>query len=139
MRRFLAACLLILGCGDVAGPGEAEGVFELRRLNDQELPYDHDGLGCCTYLAGKMTLASDGKYTMELTARNRNTGVVFTATEWGQFTHEQGAMAFAFAGYSVAGLLCDVGALSGDSLTVYFGGEGHGSPDQFRALLVRRR
>jgi hypothetical protein len=124
-------------CGDDAsGPSTVEGVYTLRRLNEEPLPYDDEGLGCCIYLAGTLDLEG-GSYAAALTARNRNTGLVFTAMEWGTYTLGASSLAFAWDSVAVAPLLLDAGTVSADTLRVTFGGEGPGSPDQFRALYVR--
>ena len=69
----LSAALFVtfgtLGCGDALGPVQIEGTYLLTRLNSSVLPYDHDGLGCCTYLAGQLEL-SGGRYVMAITARS---------------------------------------------------------------------
>ena len=142
MTRGAAVTLAILaalaGCGDDAsGPGAIEGDYDLRGLNEEPLPYDHDGLGCCTYLSGGLVL--DGPdYTASLTARNRNNGLVFTAMEWGTYARRGSSLTFELDSVVVAPLLLDAGTISGDTLRVAFGGEGPGSPDQFRAIYVRR-
>jgi hypothetical protein len=132
----LAACALAACGNDASGPSAVEGVYTLRRLNDEPLPYDHAGLGCCTYLAGTLDLEG-GSYAVALTARNRNTGVVFTAMEWGTYTLRSSSLAFALDSVAVAPLLLDVGTVSADTLRVAFGGEGPGSPDQFHAVYLR--
>jgi hypothetical protein len=143
LRRFCrqvgvaAALAALAACGDdVSGPGAIEGVFALRRLNQEPLPYDHEGLGCCTYLSGTLDLERDG-YAASLTARNRNTGLVFTAMEWGTYTRRASSLTFALDSVVVAPLLLDAGTVSADTLRVTFGGEGPGSADQFHALYVR--
>jgi hypothetical protein len=137
----LGACILVAcalaACGnDASGPGAVEGVYDLRRLNDEPLPYDHEGLGCCTYLSGTLDLEA-GSYTAALTARNRNTGLVFTATEWGTYTRQASSLTFTPDSVDVAPLILDVGTVSGDTLRVAFGGEGPGSADQFHAIYLR--
>jgi len=131
------ALATLTGCGeDVAGPEAIEGVYALRRLNGAPLPYDHEGLGCCTYLDGTLRLEGGG-YAVSLTARNRNTSLVFTAMEWGKYAHEVSSLTFAPDSFVVAPLGLDVGTVSTDSVRVAFGGEGPGSPDQFQGLFVR--
>ena len=141
MRNFavdLAVILVALtACGDdVSGPSDIEGVYQLRLLNGEQLPYDHEGLGCCTYLSGTFRLEGGG-YELSITSRNRNTDLVFTATEWGTYVHQAASLMFAPDSADVAPLLLDVATISTDSLRVAFGGEGPGSPDQFQSLFVR--
>jgi hypothetical protein len=126
-----------VACGnDASGPSAIEGVYTLRRLNDEPLPYDHEGLGCCTYLGGTLDLEA-GSYAAALTARTRNTSLVFTAMEWGTYTLQASSLTFAPDSADVSPLLLDVGTVSGDTLRVAFGGEGPGSADQFHAVFVR--
>ena len=127
---ILAAC-----SKDPSGPSAIEGAYTLRELNGASLPYDHEGLGCCTYLSGTLELEG-GRYAAAITARNRNTSVVFTAMEWGTYTSRESALSFSPESVAVAPLLFDAGTLSADTLRVAFGGEGPGSPDQFQALYV---
>jgi hypothetical protein len=128
----------LAACGDdVSSPGAIEGVYELRRLNQEPLPYDHEGLGCCTYLDGRLDLDGGG-YAASLTARNRDTGLVFTAMEWGTYTRQASSLSFELDSIAVAPLLLDAGTISADTLRVTFGGEGPGSPDQFQAVYVRQ-
>jgi hypothetical protein len=140
-RGAFAACALaasvLTACGnDASGPSASEGVYTLHRLNDEPLPYDHEGLGCCTYLGGTLDLEA-GSYAAALTARNRNTGLVFTAMEWGTYTQRATSLTFAPDSVDVTPLILDAGTASGDTLRVAFGGEGPGSPDQFHAVYVR--
>jgi len=140
-RGAFAACALVActlaACGnDASGPSAVEGVYTLRRLNDEPLPYDYEGLGCCTYLSGTLDLEA-GSYAAGLTTRNRNTGPVFTATEWGTYTRRASSLTFAPDSVDLTPLILDVGTVSGDTLRVAFGGEGPGSPDQFHAVYVR--
>ena len=137
-REVVALSLLavVAACGsNTSGPSAIEGRYTLLELNETPLPYDHEGLGCCTYLSGTLELDA-GRYAAALTARNRNTTQVFTALEWGSYVRRGAAVTFSPESVSVAGLLFDAGTLSGDTLRVLFGGEGHGSPDQFRALYL---
>lgn len=130
---FLAAAV---GCG--SGPTEpvpAPGRYLLATLNEAALPYDHEGLGCCTYLSGELVLERS-KYTASITARNRNTGLVFTASEWGAWTAQGLELSFAPEGYAVAPLGLDAGVAGGGEIRLTFGGEGPGSPDQFRARFA---
>ena len=133
---ILAVCTLAACGNDASGPGAVEGVYALRRLNDEPLRYDHEGLGCCTYLSGTLDLEA-GSYAAALTARNRNTGLVFTATEWGTYTRRASSLTFAPDSVDVTPLILDVGTVSGDTLRVAFGGEGPGSADQFHAVYLR--
>lgn len=138
--RILRAALALAamaGCGSGATePVPLVEVYALQTLNESALPYDHEGLGCCTYLNGALQL-QPGRYTASITARNRNTGVVFTATEWGKFTEQLATLAFVTDSFRVEPLGLDVGVRSVEALRVAFGGEGHGSPDQFHALFVK--
>ena len=119
-----------------ANPVEAD--YVLQSLNESALPYDHEGLGCCTYLSGELEL-EEGRYTMSLTFRNRNSGLVFTAIEWGRYSQPQpGLLSFSRDSSAVAPLGLDVGTLAGNGIEVTFGGEGPGSPDQFHAFFVLR-
>ena len=127
---ILAAC-----SNDAPGPSAAEGAYSLRELNGAPLPYDHEGLGCCTYLSGTLEL-QEGSYAAAITARNRNTSVVFTAREWGTYVRQESALTFAPESVDVAPLLFDAGTFSADTLQVAFGGEGPGSEDQFQAAYV---
>ncbi|MBA3497219.1 MAG: hypothetical protein M3Q93_07500 [Gemmatimonadota bacterium] len=129
------AGLVACGGGDTAGPGVVEGSYTLRQLNDAALPYDHDGQGCCTYLAGTLLLDAAG-YEFSLQSRNRNTALVFTATEWGKYAPQGSTVAFTADSFAEAPLGLDLGTVSGDSVRVLFGGEGPGSPDQFSGLFV---
>ena len=127
----------LAACGsEVSSPAAIEGIYALRRLNGEPLPYDHAGLGCCTYLSGALNLEG-ASYAVALTARNRNTGQVFTAMEWGKYTRQSSSLTFAPDSVEVAPLILDVGTVSADTLRVAFGGEGPGSADQFQALYVR--
>lgn len=139
-RRILVACALaaLTACGeDVAGPETIDGRYTLRQLNGVPLPYDHEGLGCCTYLNGTMDLDGGG-YEVSLTARNRNNGLVFTVMEWGTYARPASSrITFARDSFAIQPFLFDVAMVSDDSLRVAFGGEGPGSPDQFQALFVR--
>jgi hypothetical protein len=137
-RRASAARLLAIlaACSnDAPGPTPSEGAYALHELNGTPLPYDHDGLGCCTYLDGTLEMEG-GRYAAAVTARNRNTSLVFTAMEWGTYGRRESALTFSPESVAVAPLLLDAGTLSGDTLRVAFGGEGPGSADQFQALYV---
>ena len=132
----LVTCALA-ACGDnPSGPRPVEGIHTLHRLNDAPLPYDHEGLGCCTYLGGTLDLEA-GSYAATLTARNRNTSLVFTATEWGTYTRRVSSLTFAPDSVDVTPLILDAGTVSADTLRVAFGIEGPGPPDQFHAVFVR--
>jgi hypothetical protein len=138
LRRFGGAAVLaaVIGCG--AGPTEPDldgTVYELSTLNESALPWDHEGLGCCTYLNGELRFL-EGLYTASLTARNRNTGVTFTVIERGTY-HQGSVITFVRESYEVQPLLLDVGLPREDEIRLSFGGEGPGSADQFRAVFVR--
>jgi hypothetical protein len=137
LAGVIAALVVLHACGsDGSGPNGVEGNYVLRQLNQAPLPYDHEGLGCCTYLSGTLEL-DGGRYAAAITARNRNNGLVFTAKEWGSYTRSGSSLTFAWDSIDVAGLLFDAGTISGDSLRLAFGGEGPGSPDQFHAVYLR--
>jgi hypothetical protein len=137
-RRILGSAMIaavLAGCGSTQ-PGPVAEVYTLEALNESALPYDHQGLGCCTYLSGGLQLR-DGEYAASITARNRNTQAVFTAIEWGKYTQQLSTVTFVRDSFAVQPLLLDVGTLSGAGLLVAFGGEGPGSPDQFHARFVK--
>ena len=139
MNRFMILGVFLAtatACGESGPVVFTEGTFELRELNGSSLPYDHEGLGCCTYLDGSLEL-NNGAYVLEVTARNRNTGVVFTAREAGSFTQEDGTLTFVRESFEIQPLLLGQAAVSGQLITLSFGGEGPGSPDQFRAVFQR--
>jgi hypothetical protein len=125
----------VAGCGSTQ-PTPVADVYALQTLNESALPYDHGGLGCCTYLNGELQLL-EGRYAASLTARNRNTGVVFTAIEWGKYTDQFSTLKFVADSFRVAPLGLDVGVPDGGGLRVAFGGEGPGSADQFHAWFVK--
>ena len=133
LRSILAA---LAACSS-SEPDPVAALYDLRTLNQSALPYDHEGLGCCVYLGGTLELRT-GRYTASLTARTRNTGLVFTATEWGKYTRQLQEIAFALDSFAVAPLGFDVGTLEEIGIEVAFGGEGHGSPDQFYGFFVLR-
>jgi hypothetical protein len=131
----LAIVVALAGCG-TTDPSPIEDEYVLQTLNQSTLPYDHAGLGCCTYLSGGLELV-DGRYAAFITARNRNTQAVFTATEQGTYAQQGTTITFARDGFTVQPLLLDVGVVSDNRITVSFGGEGPGSPDQFHAVFVK--
>lgn len=139
-RRRLSLLVIsaaLLGCGADLLPGtDLEGVYQMQQMNGGPLPYDHEGLGCCTYLSGELVLER-GSYAISLMARNRNTGLIFTAWEWGRYQQAVSSVTFAPDSFEVAPFLLGVGTLSGDAIQVALGGEGPGSPDQFQTLFVR--
>lgn len=139
-RGVLAAALaLAAACGgDGIGPQDLAGTYALRGMNNQPLPYDHEGLGCCTYLNGELMLDADS-YLMAITAQNRINGLVFTIREWGAYSWTKPSLTFARDTFEIAPFLLDVATVSGDSIHVALGGEGPGSPDQVRSLFVRVR
>ncbi len=137
-RLFRSAWVLaaVYSCGtESTAPGPVAEAYALETLNESALPYDHEGLGCCTYLNGALQLLQ-GRYTVSLTFRNRNSGSVFTAIEWGKYTELLSALSFALDSFAVSPLGLDAGIASGNEVRVTFGGEGPGSPDQFRAVFV---
>jgi hypothetical protein len=133
---WLIAGVVFAACNEeVSGPGEIEGSYELRLLNGEPLPYDHGGLGCCTYLSGELRL-EDGAYDISVTARNRNTTQVSTFTEQGEYGRLGSGLAFTPEPIgSPFGLA--TGTVAPDSIRLSFGGEGPGSSDQFQAVFVR--
>lgn len=134
---LLAMSAALLGCGaDALGTMDVEGVYDLQRMNGSPLPYDHESLGCCTYLSGELVLERES-YTISLMARNRNTSLIFTAREWGRYQPTASSLTFAPDSFEVAPFLLDVGTISVDSIQVALGGEGPGSPDQAQTLFVR--
>lgn len=136
-RVGLVYLLLTFACGsDPFAPTDFAGSYELRQMNGSALPFDHSGLGCCTYLSGGLELQS-AHYAISITARNRNSGTVFTATEWGTYVVDTEKLVFEPDSVLVAPFLLDTAMVSGDTIRVSFGGEGPGSPDQFDALLVK--
>lgn len=136
-RTAVIGCLALIGaCGGPTGPETVEQRYLLQSLNESALPYDHEGLGCCTYLSGELEL-EHGRYTVSITARNRNNGLVFTAGEWGAYSLDLPEISFVPEGYQLQPLILDVGTVSDPVIRVNFGGEGPGSPDQFRAVFVR--
>lgn len=140
MKRHLiwtvGLALVAAACGDATAPEPTDGTYVLTSLNGAPLPYDHEGLGCCTYLSGTLTLEHP-HYEMRITARNRNTGEVFTAGEHGTCTHEQMGLRFMREGHMVQPMGLTTATMSGDRIELAFGGEGPGSPDQFHAVFRR--
>jgi hypothetical protein len=132
---WVAATLAACG-SETTQPTPIEGTFVLQTLNEATLPYDHEGLGCCTYLGGGLQLGQ-GRYAVSITARNRNTQLVFTATEWGRYSQQASALGFVRDSFALFPFLLDSGTAAADGIRIPFGGEGPGSPDQFRALFVR--
>jgi hypothetical protein len=132
----LISCAGFAACnGDVSAPADIEGRYELRLLNGEPLPYDHGGLGCCTYLSGELRL-EDGTYDISLTARNRNTTQLFTFTEEGEYARLDSALAFTPSPVAVPFGLA-TGTVAPDTVRLSFGGEGPGSSDQFQGVFVR--
>jgi hypothetical protein len=134
----LSLFLALSSCSESpASPGSIAGNYTLRQLNGALLPYDHEGLGCCTYLAGQLRI-SGPEYEASITAQNRNTQVIFTAVEWGSVLRvPDGRVAFDRDSFAISPLGLDTARVAGDTIRVGFGGEGPGSPDQFQALFVR--
>jgi hypothetical protein len=132
----ILACIGIGACGtDTVSPEDVPGVYELHQMNGSPMPYDYQKLGCCTYLSGVIDIRT-GSYNAGLTARNRNTGLVFTAEEWGEVEIDGSALTFQSDSFDIAPFLFAVGKISRDSILVAFGGEGPGDPDQFIGLFV---
>jgi hypothetical protein len=132
---LLVVLVATLACSD-AGPASVEGSYALESLNDSPLPYDHDGLGCCWYLAGSLTLGPSD-YAMSITARNFGGTDPFTITEWGTYARNGATLTFAADSFDVIPLLLSPGLVSGDAIELGLGGEGPGEPDQFQARFVR--
>ena len=129
---FLAAC-----SGGPTSPDLVIGSYTLRQLNGALLPYDHEGLGCCTYLAGELRLTGRD-YQASITAQNRNNQLIFTLVEWGTYAPRSGSrIAFTRDSFAIQPLGLDTARVAGDTIRVGFGGEGPGSPDQFQALFVQ--
>jgi hypothetical protein len=132
----LVVTLFLVAC-ETQGPSDPlDGSYLLTSINGQSLPYDHEGLGCCTYLSGRFELDA-GSYSFFLTARNRNTGEVFTVSETGSFIRAGEGLTFTRQSYEIQPLLHGTGTQAGHSLTVGAGGEGPGSPDQFELIFVQ--
>jgi hypothetical protein len=132
---LLAAAMTACG-GGPSDPTTPANDYTLRQINDSTLPYDHEGLGCCTYLGGELSF--DGpNYAMSVTAFNRNTGETFTPREWGKWVGSGSSISFTRDSFFIIGFSLDVAHLSGDTLRVNFGDEGPGSPGQFHGLFVR--
>jgi len=136
MKRigWLVTAILFAGCG--SGPSEPSGdrEFVLESLNESSLPYDHEGLGCCIYLSGSLQLQGND-YSVSITARNRNNNQVFTVREWGSFIETAAQVTFVPEGFEIQPLMLDVATVGNGRIRVSFGGEGPGSPDQFRAVF----
>jgi hypothetical protein len=138
-RRALVLCVAAgLACGDDGGPGSVEGTYALQTLNGEPLPYDNDGLGCCWYLAGALSLDA-GQYTISITAQNFGDADPFTVTEWGAYVSSDAALTFAPDSFDLLPLLLSPGTVSDDAIALGLGGEGPGAPDQFQARFVRDR
>lgn len=139
MRRAYQAALalaLAFGCSDVDGPSTLDGEYMLSQLNGATLPYDHEGLGCCTYLDGRLELG-DSHYNAWISARNRNTSVVFTASEQGTFEQNGNTITFTRVSFHEQPLLLSSGTILEGVITLRLGGDGPGAPDQFEAVFVR--
>lgn len=130
-----ALALLALACGDTTAPS---GTYALTSLNGSALPYN-DVNGCCIYDAA--TLAFEGAtYTATMTFRNHNVAGTFSVTESGTWAADSsGVVTFTRVSSDPPdlGFLFDTGTVHGKTLTVKFGGEGPGSPDQFSATFER--
>ena len=136
-RPALVLCLVAgLACGDDGGPGSVEGNYLLQTLNGEPLPYDNDGLGCCSYLAGALILDA-GEYTIGITARNFGDTDRFTVTEWGTYATNGTTLTFAPDSFDLVPLLLSPGTISDGTIVLGLGGEGPGAPDQFQAAFVR--
>jgi hypothetical protein len=144
MRTTARACTGIaialgaaLACSDV-GPESVEGSYALESLNDSPLPYDNEGLGCCWYLAGTLTLTTSD-YTISITARNFGSADPFAVTEWGTYTRAGATLTFAPDSFDMVPLLLSPATASGDAIELGLGGEGPGEPDQFQARFEREQ
>ena len=137
-RTFMLAVVIgtVTACGESSGPDVVEGRYTLSTLNESPLPYDNEGLGCCWYLAGALTLSAP-QYAISITARNFGGGEPFTVTEWGSYVFESATITFAPDSFDFAPLLLSPATVSGDAIDLGLGGEGPGSPDQFRARFVK--
>lgn len=124
-----------LACGD-GGPESVEGSYALQSLNDAPLPYNNDGLGCCWYLAGSLTLTGSA-YTISIIAQNFGDTDPFTVTEWGTYALSGATLAFEPDSFDLLPLLLSDGTVSGDAIELGLGGEGPGAPDQFQARFER--
>src|ERR687890_661116 len=86
------------------------------------LPYDHEGLGCCIYLAGSLKLAG-GRYDATIKARNRNTGLIFTGEEWGSYSAQSATrIAFTADSFVTHPVLLTVATVSTDTVLASLGG-----------------
>jgi hypothetical protein len=136
-RPTLVLCVVAgLACGDDGGPASVEGDYTLQALNGEPLPYDNDGLGCCSYLAGALIL-DVGEYTISITARNFGDTDPFTVTEWGRYAANGPTLTFAPDSFDLVPLLLSPGTISAGTIVLGLGGEGPGAPDQFQAGFVR--
>jgi hypothetical protein len=135
LLALLVASISACG-GDPSDPTTPANDYTLRQINDSTLPYDHEGLGCCTYLGGDLSFEGPN-YAMSITALTRNIGETFTAREWGRWVGSGSSISFTRDSFFIIGFSLDVAHLSGDTLRVNFGDEGPGSPGQFRGLFVR--
>jgi len=136
-RTLLVLCTgSVMSCGDAISPDSVAGRYALRTLNGAPLPYDHEGLGCCWYLAGALTLTVS-QYTVAITARNFNGTDPFTATEWGTYAVQAAGLTFVADSFDLVPLLLSPARVSGDVIELGLGGEGPGAPDQFLARFVR--
>jgi hypothetical protein len=131
--RMLAVATLTTACSDSTAP-TVEGAFGLTALNAQPLPYD-DSLGCCVYLAGRMSFARD-RFEIVITSRTKFNQQIADATGAGIFNQHGSALTFQQDAGDVPFLLAD-GQISADTIRVALGGEGPGAPDQFHAIFVR--
>lgn len=125
-----------MSCGDAAGPDSLEGRYSLQSLNGAPLPYGHDGLGCCWYLAGAMTLTAS-RYSVAITARNFSGTDPFTATEWGSYAVQGAVLTFAADSFDLAPMLLSPASVTGDVIELGLGGEGPGAPDQLIARFLK--
>lgn len=132
----VAMMALAFACSDVDGPSTVDGEYMLSQLNGATLPYDHEGLGCCMYLDGRLELG-DSHYTAWITAQNRNTSLVFTASEQGTFEQDGNTITFTRVSFHEQPLLLSSGTIRQGVITLWLGGEGPGAPDQFEAVFVR--
>jgi len=132
--RILVVAALATACSESTAVPTVEGTFGLTALNGQPLPYD-DSLGCCVYLAGRMSFARD-RFDILITSRTKFNQQIADVTGAGIFKQHASALTFQQDVGDAPFLLFD-GHVSADTIRVALGGEGPGAPDQFHAIFVR--